>query len=167
MAGNEPAPGGPKKARPNPQSDKRNYSARLPTPTEIAKDEHIASLKALAVYHEGQGGIARAECVEIRSTHTLEIGGLRDTHAREAGALQEELGRLRPEVARLRESLANLRANAGISAAAIAVGGVAVSAAGQFPTTWQVPVTSGGAAALLCGVVYLGFAAGRSKPTPD
>ena len=109
----------------------------------------------------------RIEYVETRSSHALEIGGLRDAHGDEVAALQDELGRLRPEAARLRESLSNLKSSAGLSAAAVGIGGIAVSAAGQFPLKLQLPITAGGGVAVVCGVVFLSLTAIRSKPTLD
>jgi len=167
MAEKKPAPARSKKAKPNPESGKRNYEARRPTPTEAAKDEQIAYLISEVVYHKEQCRLVRIEYIETRSSHALEIGNLRDDHGNEVAALRDELARLRPEVSRLRESLSNLKANSEISAVMIVIGGIAVSAAGQFPLKLQVPLTFCGVVAVVCGVVFLSLAAKRSKPTLD
>lgn len=167
MAEKEPARPGPRKVRPNPESAKKSYEARQPTPTETAKDEHIASLKDGMAYHQDQCRLVRIELQETRSSHALEISRLRDSHGDESAGLREELGRLKPEVSRLRESLGNLKAGAGFSAAVITIGGTAVSAAGQFRAAYQLPITVGGFVAVVCGVLFLAIAALRSKPSPD
>ncbi len=167
MAEKEPASARPKKIKPISETKAKSYAPRQPTPTETAKDEHIASLNTVISYHIEQHRIVRIECSEIRASHAVEIGSLREAHAQEVAALRSEIRRLEPEVARLRESLANLKSNAGISAAAVAIGGTAVSAAGQFPLKYQGSVTVGGIIAILCAVVVLSLAARRSNPTMD
>ncbi len=165
MAEQGPAAERPKKLHPKPDSDKKSYQPRRPTPAETAKDEHVASLKDANAFHIEQYKLAHLECNSLRSLHALEVANLREAHAKDVHGLRDELGRLKPEVVRLRESLANLKSNAGLSAFLVTVGGVVVVAdAGQFPSQWQAPSTVGGVVAQLSGLMYLLSAARHSKP---